>query len=401
VRRGCHRVRDSKARPQQGTFLSDGPVKALVDAVYSERLRADLVEALDQVDVKYYEGQLIVDVLEYRGAGFSPDNIEQPSSLAPKGSASKAATPGQPGRTYTPSQHALAAVKNKGAGGLAGDHAHGQPTLFRVVLGRTSQTLWTELGLLFAETGMTQREAVELEGRLLTLTAPPLCLDPSFEVTKIANRMLGETTNPERPVVKRKAEEMATEPDPKQEARKMLQEERERMQQCNPTLGSKFNATCAHSCRVLLRAVLRRTHSFDRFDYVSQWRSDRENRKSHPAPVDPHSAAALPASVASHPALATSAAASYAASLPHLAPGAPGTGSPASTGSAKPNKPKPAKPRGNDAAGGSKVPATKRKKAAAAAAAMAAANRGPGGGGSSITVDGTYGASSSGHPGWA
>lgn len=133
------------------------------------------------------------------------------------------------------------------------------------------------------------------------------------------------------------------------------------------------------------------SHSFDRFNYVMQWRSDRDNRKSHPAPVDPHSAAAnLPigAIAGGHSALGATHAAAGSSQ-----PGA--ANSPALSASGTRLKPKIRKDKAAEAPKGNAAPLPKRKKttggsalnATAQAAAMAAMRASANGSASNIAVD--------------
>jgi transcription factor SPT20 len=73
------------------------------------------------------------------------------------------------------------------------------PEIYRIVLGPSTETLWSDLAQLSdsADLGWTldsEQDALEMEAKILALTQPNLCLDPNFEVTRLANSVLRATT---------------------------------------------------------------------------------------------------------------------------------------------------------------------------------------------------------------
>jgi hypothetical protein len=91
--------------------------------------------------------------------------------------------------------HAPGLAKSTTESQQAGDAA---PEIYRIVLGPSTETLWTDLAQLSeSQTNaweLDTEQALEMEAKILNLTQPSLCLDPTFEVTRMANSVLRATT---------------------------------------------------------------------------------------------------------------------------------------------------------------------------------------------------------------
>lgn len=52
---------------QNGVFLYDSPIRALLESIRDARLPVELLDLLDATAVKYYDGCLVVEVVDHRG----------------------------------------------------------------------------------------------------------------------------------------------------------------------------------------------------------------------------------------------------------------------------------------------------------------------------------------------
>lgn len=86
-----------------------------------------------------------------------------------------------------------------GASGPSGSaSADGGVEIYRIVLHPTSETLWSDLKMLDDMNGgiWSDQDALQVEAKILNLTAPPLCLTPDPQATRISNLMLSATAPP-------------------------------------------------------------------------------------------------------------------------------------------------------------------------------------------------------------
>ncbi|GAA6042292.1 hypothetical protein JCM8097_000619 [Rhodosporidiobolus ruineniae] len=162
---------------QHGNFSYDSPMKCFLEAVREQKLPTDLLHVLDDAGVVYYDGCLIVEVHDHR---------QSPTpTAAPRQSLSSSFSISQ---TREVPQASKAEV-------------------YRIVLAPNPATLWTELGIMARRiedeakaegrddvVSWTEEEALEIEAVILNRTAPPLCLSPSLQTSRIANSMLRATT---------------------------------------------------------------------------------------------------------------------------------------------------------------------------------------------------------------
>ncbi|KAF9060734.1 Spt20 family-domain-containing protein, partial [Rhodocollybia butyracea] len=154
-------------------FLYNNQYATFLDDVRAHRIPADFVEVFRESGVRYFEGCLIVDLLDYR-----PLKPTEPALETPE-------------RT-------------------------------REVLHPNSETIWADLCLISANSAtiLTDLQALEVEARILLATSAPLCLDPNPHLTRIANNVLRITTPPAPPSLKRKASTLDVEKDEAEKARK-------------------------------------------------------------------------------------------------------------------------------------------------------------------------------------
>ncbi|GAA5829040.1 hypothetical protein JCM5353_000877 [Sporobolomyces roseus] len=165
-----------------GNFSYDHPIKCFLEAIREQKLPTDLLDLLDQSNVVYYDGCLIVEVHDHR-------QNATPITAHPL-SKSKIFS-----FSITPSSQQDSPYNQKAE-------------VYRIVLGPNPATLWTELGILSSRIedeaiaqgregggeGFSQEQAVKMEAVILNRTLPPLCLDPSIQTSRIANSMLRATT---------------------------------------------------------------------------------------------------------------------------------------------------------------------------------------------------------------
>ncbi|OBZ73602.1 SAGA complex subunit spt20 [Grifola frondosa] len=171
-------------------FLYNSPAASLLDAIRAQRIPVDFLELFDTAKVPFYEGCMIVELLDYR-LEKSKDSV-------------------------SPSENP-------------------EPEKSRVVLTPNSETLWADICLLNQKSGntWTDADALEVEARLLLATAPPLCLSPDIHVTRIVNGV-SRVSNPAAPLsLKRKATVIEQEDDKDEKARRA-----KIMQFLNPRTGS-------------------------------------------------------------------------------------------------------------------------------------------------------------------
>ncbi|KAF8757685.1 Flavin reductase like domain [Rhizoctonia solani] len=123
--------KDNNAR----TFLYNSPAVSILDSIRAHQVPVDMLEMLDQANVPFYDGCLIVE--------------EHDHSLA-----TGEATPSDP------------------------------------------STLWADISILNARNGntWTDQQAIEFEAKILAAIAPPLCLDPDPIASKIASVAMNSTS---------------------------------------------------------------------------------------------------------------------------------------------------------------------------------------------------------------
>ncbi|KAG0325679.1 Transcription factor spt20 [Podila horticola] len=123
--------------------------------VQERRLPSGLLDVIKSADCPYYEGRLIVEIVDHR-------NKAKPA-------------------THTPTAETPTVAKME-------IDTH---TTKRVVLSPTQETLWADLSLLHEESGeaWSAQTMLEVESKVLIATEEPLCLDPSPMVTVLSNQI--------------------------------------------------------------------------------------------------------------------------------------------------------------------------------------------------------------------
>ncbi|KAF9461492.1 Spt20 family-domain-containing protein [Collybia nuda] len=158
---------------QGSKFLYNNQIASLLDDIRAHRIPVDFLDLFEAAKVPFYDGCMIVELLDYR-----PQR-------------NKEHTPEKPERT-------------------------------RAVLHPNSETLWADICSLNQRSGgkWSDRDALAIEAQLLLAISPPLCLDPDPHLTRMANHVLRVST-PTVPVsLKRKAAAMEPEEDETDKARR-------------------------------------------------------------------------------------------------------------------------------------------------------------------------------------
>ncbi|KAI0357989.1 hypothetical protein OH77DRAFT_1397640 [Trametes cingulata] len=155
-------------------FLYNNQIASLLDDIRTRHIPVDFLQLFDTAKVKFYEGCLIVELLDYRPSKTTDAELEQPE------------------RT-------------------------------RIVLTPNDESRWTDICLMGEKSAVpwTDADALELEAKLLMTTAPPLCLEPDVHLTRIVNATHRATTPPAPPSLKRKASVMNQEADEVEKARRI------------------------------------------------------------------------------------------------------------------------------------------------------------------------------------
>ncbi|KAG7085615.1 hypothetical protein E1B28_003164 [Marasmius oreades] len=135
------------------------PVACIFDDIRAHRIPVDFLELFDKANIPFYDGCMIVELLDYRSHNKNEPVLERPEQK-------------------------------------------------RMILHPNGETLWADICLLNATHGKkwTDRDILEIEARILLATAPPLCLDPDPHLTRIANHVLRVSTPTEPALLKRKAD---------------------------------------------------------------------------------------------------------------------------------------------------------------------------------------------------
>ncbi|KAG6888748.1 hypothetical protein C0995_006219 [Termitomyces sp. Mi166 len=145
-------------------FLYNNQIASLLDDVRAHRIPVDFLDLFEAAKVPFYDGMgayagcMIVELLDYR-----PQRGKEPP-------------PDKPERT-------------------------------RVVLHPNSETLWADICAMNHRFGgkWTDRDALEVEARLLLATSAPLCLDPDPHLARVANHIMRVSTPTVPTSLKRKA----------------------------------------------------------------------------------------------------------------------------------------------------------------------------------------------------
>ncbi|EIN09455.1 hypothetical protein PUNSTDRAFT_143012 [Punctularia strigosozonata HHB-11173 SS5] len=155
-------------------FLYNNPVASLLDDIRAQRIPVDFLELFETAGVPFYEGCMIVELLDYRP------------------------------------------IRNR-------DPVLEKPLRTRVVLQHNDETLWADLCLLQQRSNyqLTDQHVLELESRVLLATTPSLCLDPDPHLGRIANDIARVSAPSVPPSLKRKAAALEQEEDEAEKTRRI------------------------------------------------------------------------------------------------------------------------------------------------------------------------------------
>lgn len=141
-----------KFEHQDGMFLYNSPARQILEAIRNEQIPVDCLEVFRDVKIRYYEGCLILRLVDYR---------QDP------------------------------------------------PTVMHTALRPSPESIWTEMLLYSEQTqgNFTDAKALQVESDILVATNPPLDLRPSLHPAHSAN-LLNNLRDPPLPRLKRKRESM-------------------------------------------------------------------------------------------------------------------------------------------------------------------------------------------------
>ncbi|KAF8621878.1 hypothetical protein AX15_007435 [Amanita polypyramis BW_CC] len=150
------------------------PMASLLDDIRAQRIPVDFLETFDSARVPFYDGCMIVQLLDYRPQNHKDPVLEKPEQT-------------------------------------------------RVVLHPSSESLWADICSLNQRYGTkwTDMDALEVEARALLATNPPLCLDPDPHLARIANHVMRASMPAVPASLKRKAAAMEPEDDETDKARRI------------------------------------------------------------------------------------------------------------------------------------------------------------------------------------
>ncbi|KAG2237292.1 hypothetical protein INT48_009025, partial [Thamnidium elegans] len=141
-----------KFEHEDGFFSYKSQFKDFLTCIKDKRLPGDLMDVFNDASCRYYNGCLIVEIHDHRSG--DPENNNRTLETEAK--------------------------------------------MKRIVMKPTAESIWTDITLLSEEWGFpwTEDIALEVEAQILIATEEPLCLDPSFQVTRVSNAI--EYTNGSR-----------------------------------------------------------------------------------------------------------------------------------------------------------------------------------------------------------
>ncbi|KAH8833941.1 Spt20 family-domain-containing protein [Flagelloscypha sp. PMI_526] len=139
-------------------FLYQNQIASILDDVRAHKIPVDFLDLFDNTNVPWYQGCMIVELQDYR-------------------------------------------PEKRRDGPLA------SPNKTRIVLHPDSETMFADICALNNKLGgkLTDREALEIEAKLLLATSEPLCLDPDPHLSRIANHIARVSASSAPASLKRKA----------------------------------------------------------------------------------------------------------------------------------------------------------------------------------------------------
>ncbi|KAJ2598258.1 Transcription factor spt20, partial [Coemansia sp. RSA 1804] len=209
---------------QEGVFLYNGPMRFFFEALNVGQIPIDLVDVLAQVNCRYFDGCLIVEVHDHRRPTQEPKTKKQRvSNLLTWSSFSNSSTPdtsnrippspstnsSETAKIPEPGSTAVNGLKVDGAQRLAASLTNGTVTdgelasetsvnssldtnsskVYKKVMRPTSETI--NLDLLLAcersRTKLSPDDVLELESMVLLAIEEPLDLEPDVQVSRVSN----------------------------------------------------------------------------------------------------------------------------------------------------------------------------------------------------------------------
>ncbi|KAJ2781968.1 Transcription factor spt20 [Coemansia interrupta] len=191
---------------QEGVFLYNSTMRFFFDALNEGRIPVDLVDVLAQVEIKYYEGCLIVEVHDHRRPSLEPKVKKQRVSelmtcsafgaahTVPVAASSPFSVPAhvvpEPGSSSAaPTQNGIQGSAEKESAAAEPSSASDRTTVYKKVMRPTAETLNLDIQLLCesSRAQLSQTDVLEIEGMVLVATEEPLDLEPDFQVSRISN----------------------------------------------------------------------------------------------------------------------------------------------------------------------------------------------------------------------
>ncbi|KAJ1734923.1 Transcription factor spt20, partial [Coemansia sp. Benny D160-2] len=209
---------------QEGVFLYNGPMRFFFEALNVGQIPIDLVDVLAQVNCRYFDGCLIVEVHDHRRPTQEPKTKKQRvSNLLTWSSFSNSSTPdtsnrippspstnpSETAKIPEPGSTAINGLKVDGSQRLAASLTNGTATdgelasetpvnssldtnsskVYKKVMRPTSETI--NLDLLLAcersRTKLSPDDVLELESMVLLAIEEPLDLEPDVQVSRVSN----------------------------------------------------------------------------------------------------------------------------------------------------------------------------------------------------------------------
>ncbi|KAG8812228.1 Transcription factor spt20 [Serendipita sp. 399] len=179
------------ASPTARKFSYSDPISSLLDDIQARRIPPEFTDIFKQLNVTFFEGCLLVEMHDARPTkSGSNKSVESP-----------------------------------------------EPRIDTYVLRPTPESLWADIrNVVDSQKGWGDKEALELEARVVLATAPSLCLDPSPSVNRTANIIVRSGAYPTKTSFKRRQSD-DTEDDVENIKRQKM------MQLMSPRAGRTFNPT--------------------------------------------------------------------------------------------------------------------------------------------------------------
>ncbi|KAJ1974507.1 Transcription factor spt20 [Dimargaris verticillata] len=166
---------------QDGVFLLSSPMRFFLDFVRDGIIPVDLLDVFYEANAPFYQGGLIIEIHDHRlidRRGRKPElPIDDPHATSAL-VLFEGGSPDLTGVKPLPSH-----------GSVPKPLPTTQPRIVRKVLFPSQSTVWADFCLLnqTLPRTMTEEQVLELESKVLLATEEPLCLDPSFQVSRVSN----------------------------------------------------------------------------------------------------------------------------------------------------------------------------------------------------------------------